>query len=86
MRMELVEPPFLRRTQMMKKEKVAIGKAAASIVQDGETIMLDNSTTTLEMLPYLKDHTNVTLITHSVPVLNLAMETFGGRIIFLGGS
>jgi DeoR/GlpR family transcriptional regulator of sugar metabolism len=85
MRMELVEPPFLRRTQMMKKEKVSIGKAAASIVQDGETIMLDNSTTTLEMLPYLKDHNNVTLITHSVPVLNLAMETFGGRIIFLGG-
>ncbi|MBP1966319.1 DeoR/GlpR family DNA-binding transcription regulator [Paenibacillus aceris] len=85
MRMELVEPPFLRRTQMMKKEKAAIGKAAASLVQDGETIMLDNSTTTIEILPYLKDYTNVTLITHSVPVLNLAMELFGGRIIFLGG-
>ncbi|NOV01601.1 DeoR/GlpR family DNA-binding transcription regulator [Paenibacillus planticolens] len=85
MRMELVEPPFLRRTQMMKSEKAAIGKAAASIVQDGETIMLDNSTTTLEILPYLKDHTNVTLITHSVPVLNLAMELFSGRIIFIGG-
>lgn len=85
MRMELVEPPFLRRTQMMKKEKAAIGKAAASLVQEGETIMLDNSTTTIEILPYLKDYTNVTLITHSVPVLNLAMELFGGRIIFLGG-
>ncbi len=51
MRMELVEPPFLKRTQMMKSEKTAIGKLAASLVQDGETIMLDNGTTTIEILP-----------------------------------
>ncbi|WP_261302853.1 DeoR/GlpR family DNA-binding transcription regulator [Paenibacillus andongensis] len=85
MRIELVEPPFLRRAQMMKPEKAGIGKLAASLVQDGETIMLDNGTTTIEILPYLKDRTNVTLITHSVPILNLAMEMFRGRIIFAGG-
>ncbi|MEC0230413.1 DeoR/GlpR family DNA-binding transcription regulator [Paenibacillus alba] len=85
MRMELVEPPFLKRAQMMRPEKMAIGKLAASLVQDGETIMLDNGTTTIEMLPYLKDRTNVTIITHSIPILNLAMETFRGRIIFAGG-
>ncbi|CAG7659099.1 DeoR/GlpR family DNA-binding transcription regulator [Paenibacillus allorhizosphaerae] len=85
MRMELVEPPFLKRSQMMKKEKTAIGKLAASLVQDGETIMLDNGTTTMEILPHLKDRTNVTLITHSVPILNLALEMFKGNIIFVGG-
>ncbi|UKS25269.1 DeoR/GlpR family DNA-binding transcription regulator [Paenibacillus sp. HWE-109] len=85
MRLELVEPPFLKRAQMMKAEKAAIGKLAASLIQDGETIMMDNGTTTIEIMPYLKDRTNITLITHSVPILNLAMETFRGRIIFVGG-
>ncbi|MNI36909.1 HTH-type transcriptional repressor GlcR [compost metagenome] len=85
MRIEHVEPPLLKRTQMMKAEKVAIGKLAASLVNDGETIMLDNGTTTIEILPHLKDHTNLTLITHSVPVLTLAMEIFKGKIIFVGG-
>ncbi|MFC5450360.1 DeoR/GlpR family DNA-binding transcription regulator [Paenibacillus aestuarii] len=85
MRMEHVEPPFLKRTQMMKREKSAMGKLAASLVQDGETIMLDNGTTTLEILPYLFDHANLTIITHSVPILNMAMEMFKGKIIFIGG-
>lgn len=85
MRMEMVEPPFLNRVQMMKPEKAAIGQLAASLVQDGETIMLDNGTTTIEIVPFLSDKTNVTLITNSIPILNLAMETFRGRIIFAGG-
>lgn len=33
----------------------------------------------------MNDKTNVTLITNSIPILNLAMETFRGRIIFAGG-
>ncbi|KRF07242.1 DeoR family transcriptional regulator [Paenibacillus sp. Soil766] len=85
MRMEMVEPPFLNRVQMNKPEKAAIGKLAASLVQDGETIMLDNGTTTIEIVPFLNDKTNVTLITNSIPILNLAMETFRGRVIFTGG-
>ncbi|GLX66629.1 DeoR/GlpR family DNA-binding transcription regulator [Paenibacillus glycanilyticus] len=85
MRFELVEPPFLKRTQMMRTEKASIGKLAASLVEDGETIMVDTGTTTIEILPYLRDRSNLTLITHSVPVLNLAMETFRGTIIFAGG-
>jgi DeoR/GlpR family transcriptional regulator of sugar metabolism len=58
-RMELVEPPFLKRTQMRKEEKAAIGKLAASLVEDNETIMLDNGTTTIEILPHLKDRHNL---------------------------
>ncbi|NEW05059.1 DeoR/GlpR transcriptional regulator [Paenibacillus sp. SYP-B3998] len=85
MRAELVEPPFLKRAQMMKEEKAAIGKLAASLVKDGETIMLDNGTTTIEILRHLKDRSNLTIITHSVPILVLAMEMFKGKIIFAGG-
>ncbi|RTE02221.1 DeoR/GlpR family DNA-binding transcription regulator [Paenibacillus whitsoniae] len=85
MRMDRVEPPFQKRVEMMRPEKRAIGKLAASLVEDGETIMLDNGTTTIEIIPFLSDKPNVTLIINSVPMLMLAMETFQGRILFTGG-
>lgn len=84
-RSEQIEPSFLSRSQMRTDEKAAIGKLAASLVKDGETILLDNGTTTIEVMRYLKDRPNVTVITHSVPILNLAMEIFQGKIIFIGG-
>ena len=69
----------------MRRGKGAIGKLAASLVKDGETILLDNGTTTIEVMRYLKDRSDVTVITHSSPVLNLAMEIFQGKIIYIGG-
>ncbi|WP_315605196.1 DeoR/GlpR family DNA-binding transcription regulator [Paenibacillus aurantius] len=85
MRMELHEPPFMKRSQMNPAKKSSIGRLAASLVQDGETVMVDNGTTTLEILPHLRDRKDLTLITHSVPILNLAMEILRGRVIFAGG-
>ena len=49
----------------MRRGKGAIGKLAASLVKDGETILLDNGTTTIEVMRYLKDRSDVTVITHS---------------------
>ncbi|OOC63969.1 DeoR/GlpR family DNA-binding transcription regulator [Paenibacillus ihbetae] len=81
-----IEPSFLSRSQTHTEEKAAIGKLAASLVKDGETILLDNGTTTIEVMRYLQDRAHVTVITHSVPILNLAMEIFQGKIIFIGGN
>ncbi|MCZ8516866.1 DeoR/GlpR family DNA-binding transcription regulator [Paenibacillus filicis] len=80
-----IEPPFPKRSQMKREEKAAIGRLAASLVKDGETIMLDNGTTTIEILRHLKDRPDVTIITHSIPILTLALEIFRGKIIFAGG-
>lgn len=80
-----IEPTFLKRSQMYRKEKQAIGKTAASLVKDGETVMLDNGTTTLEIMRHLKDRAHVTVITNSVPVLACALEGFKGKIVFAGG-
>ncbi|CAM4104768.1 DeoR/GlpR family DNA-binding transcription regulator [Paenibacillus alkaliterrae] len=83
--MDSSEPPFLHRTQMNPAEKSSIGQLAASLVKDGETIMIDNGTTTVEVIRYLRDRSDITIVTHSVPALLLAMEVFKGRIIFAGG-
>ncbi|WP_168120938.1 DeoR/GlpR family DNA-binding transcription regulator [Paenibacillus sp. HB172176] len=79
------EPPFIQRAQINHKEKTAIGKLAASLVQANETIMIDNGTTTIEVISHLRERTDVTIITHSMPALQLAAEMFKGKIIFAGG-
>lgn len=54
-------------------EKVRIGRAAAELVQPGETIILDNGTTTLEVARHLKalKIQGLTVITNA---LNIATE------------
>ena len=84
-RSEWIEPTFMKRSQMNHAEKQSIGKLAASLVREGETILLDNGTTTLEIMRELKHRADVTVITNSVPVLTCALEEFQGRIIFAGG-
>jgi DeoR/GlpR family transcriptional regulator of sugar metabolism len=79
------ELPFDQKTTINKKEKKAICKTAASLVEDGDIIMIGNGTTPLEIVHYLTDKNDITLITHSIPVLLLAMEVFNGRVIFTGG-
>ncbi|SEL88729.1 DeoR/GlpR family DNA-binding transcription regulator [Paenibacillus sp. OK003] len=81
----MIEAPFQKRAQLQLNEKQAIGVAAASLIEDGETIMLDNGTTTLEIMRQLRHRSQVTVITNSVPILTCALEEFAGKIIFAGG-
>jgi DeoR/GlpR family transcriptional regulator of sugar metabolism len=82
---QIRELPFDEKTTIHKKEKQSICKAAANLVEDGDVIMIGNGTTPLEIVPHLANKTNVTLITHSIPVMLLAIEYFKGRVIFTGG-
>lgn len=84
-RSDSLELPFDEKTLVHAKEKAAIGKYAASLINNGDTVMLGNGTTTIEIIRNLKDRRNVTLVTHSTPTLLLAMEMFPGPIIFIGG-
>lgn len=79
------ELPFDEKTTINQKEKQAICKAAADLVEDGDIIMVGNGTTPLDMIPFLVDKQDITLITHSVPVMLAAMDSFKGRVIFIGG-
>ncbi len=79
------ELPFDLKTKINAREKAAIGKYAADLIRDGDTIMIGNGTTTIEVIRHLQNRENVTLVTHSAPAMLLAMEVFKGRIIFIGG-
>jgi DeoR/GlpR family transcriptional regulator of sugar metabolism len=65
-------------------EKVAIGKKAAALVKNGETILLDIGSTTLQIAKNLKGIKNLTVLTTSLPIIN---ELAGSdvNVVVLGG-
>lgn len=52
------------------EEKRLIGRAAAAMVNNGETIILDAGTSALAMVPFLAEKRDVTVITNSLVVMN----------------
>ncbi len=84
------EPPHKQREKIHLEEKIEIGRAASNLVKDNEIIALDVGTTTMQLIPYLKDKNNLTIVVNSVPALNLLLEyknnnMFSGKVIYLGG-
>jgi len=65
-------------------EKQAIGRAAAGLVQDDETILLDGGTTTFQVARYLTTR-RLQVVTNSLPIANLLSPAPGIELIFLGG-
>lgn len=80
-----LELPFDEKTGINVLEKRAICKMAASLVEDGDSILIAHGTTPVEIVRYLGDKNDVTIITPSIPVLILSMEVFKGKVIFVGG-
>ena len=76
--------PLPFRYHKMKTEKRHIGKAAASFVQDGDTIFIDASTTTQYMAQYLIDKKDLTVITNNIALVAFLAE-YKIRVICLGG-
>lgn len=67
------------------KEKRSIGKLAASLINENETILLDSGTTTLEIARNLHVFHNLTIITNAI---NIAIELLNYKrfsVILLGG-
>lgn len=79
------ELPILERESEQMGEKVRIGRAAAALVADNETLFLGSGTTVLEVARNLKDHKNLTVITNSLPVLNILAGIKEITVISLGG-
>ena len=79
------ELPLLQRGNEQPDEKTRIGLAAANLVNDKETIFLSSGTTTLEVARALRNHKNLTVITNSLPVLNMLAGITEITVIALGG-
>lgn len=78
------EPPIGQRITENAAEKKRIGRLAASLVHNGETIFLGSGSTVQAMLPYLLDRQDLTVITNSLPVIN-QMSRSSAELIVIGG-
>jgi len=79
------EPPFLLRTTEQTEEKRRIGRAAAALIQKGDSVMLDVGTTTLEIARNLTGQQNLTIVTPCFQIAALLAEHPGIRLILTGG-
>lgn len=73
-----------------EKEKRKIAKKASELINNGETIIIDEGTTTLQLVNYLHNKSDITIITSSFPVAIAIMnlinnKKLNGKLIFLGG-
>lgn len=77
------ELPIEQRTLCQPSSKSMLGRYAASLVQSGEVIALDASSTTCAMIPYL--NVPVTVITNSISAACALAENAKAEVILLGG-
>jgi DeoR family transcriptional regulator of aga operon len=74
-----------KKQQSHAEEKRIIGAVASDFIQDGETIILDSGTTTLEIAKNLDKFTNLTIITNGINVAEELARYDKFSVIVLGG-
>ena len=83
------EPPYTIRSTRNAETKRAIGRKAAELIVDGDSIALDVGTTILEIAQALHGKHNLTIITASLPIANEIVSnlslTSEVRLILTGG-
>jgi DeoR family transcriptional regulator, aga operon transcriptional repressor len=79
-----IDQQLNEKTKLNSKEKQLIGKKASEIIKDGDTIIIDSGTTTVEVAKNLGEIRNLTVITNA---LNIASQLIRNeiRVILLGG-
>ncbi len=80
-----VERSFLERLEKMSPAKRSIGRAAAALVGDGESVVLDSGTTTLYVARELRSRRNIFVITFSLAVLEELASAEQVRVELTGG-
>ncbi|MBD5133197.1 MAG: DeoR/GlpR transcriptional regulator [Clostridiales bacterium] len=84
----LDEYPMLIRGIQRHEEKNQICAYAAALIEDGDTIFIDNSSTVVYLLKCIPEHIHLTVITNSVQILLEAARVKSSNIqcFCLGGS
>ncbi len=79
-----VLPPLEERSTRQTEEKRAIARAAAARVRDGDALLLDGGTTTLEVARLLVGRP-LQIVTNSLPIANLFASSRETDLVMLGG-
>ena len=79
-------PPFEDRAATARDEKEAIGRATAALFEDGDSVLLDGGTTTLEVARALAERSiALQVVTNSLPIAQLLSSNKSVDLILIGG-
>lgn len=80
----LLDPTLREKEKLHREEKIRIAMAAAKMVEEGQSVLLDSGTTTTAIARALKDIRKLVIITNAI---NIAAEVAGTNIevILTGG-
>ncbi len=73
------------RRQKQRLEKSRIAQKAASLVNNGQAIILDTSSTALAIAAHLKDRRELTILTNSLMIAVAMLDAPGVTVIMPGG-
>jgi DeoR family transcriptional regulator, fructose operon transcriptional repressor len=76
--------PALEERQVRLDEKQAVARAAARRIHDGDSVLLDGGTTTLEVAKFLVGRP-LQIVTNSLPIANLFASSRETDLVILGG-
>lgn len=79
------ERPFEETALESPEVKTRIGRCAAELVQDGQTVMIDIGTTALQVARHLHGRRNITVITTNLAVLDELRDEPEVDIVLPGG-
>ena len=79
------EHNFSFKQMVNSREKQAIGRAAAAHIKEGDTILIDSGTTTLEVVRNLHNFNDLTIVTTSVNAMMEAVKYRRFKVMMLGG-
>jgi DeoR/GlpR family transcriptional regulator of sugar metabolism len=77
---------YTARLSVATDEKIALGRAAAGIVQRDQTIILDGGTTAVQIVRHLSPDLRATVITHSPTIAVELVDRPKINVILIGGT
>jgi len=80
-----MEKTFLERSAKMAGAKEALGRTAAGLIAEGETVVMDSGTTTQCIARYMAARHNLVVITPSLAVLDELAGSPGVQVRLTGG-
>jgi len=81
----LPRPPFLTRCEINQKAKEWIARWASDLVEDGDSILLDASSTVFYLAEFLKNRRNLTVVTNGIEVGRKLALNPTNTVMLLGG-
>lgn len=80
------EIPFSVREHEQAEEKSRIGRLAAGLVRDGDSLILDSSSTAFQILKYLNGRENLVILTNGIRTAMAAGQELHCQVYCTGGA